>query len=88
MSRFAVLCVIVAFPLTVGGLVASSGDLPAGATDTAGFVCPLTGEELPCGNCCPLKAEKVFECPLTGETLPCEKCCPLKKADAGTDTDN
>lgn len=22
--------------------------------ETAGYVCPLTGEELPCPNCCPL----------------------------------
>lgn len=23
-------------------------------TDAAGYVCPATGEELPCPNCCPL----------------------------------
>lgn len=61
------------------------------------FVCPITGEELPCPKCCPLngateqtqKAEG-FTCPITGEQLPCEKCCPLNgvKADAKTDAKN
>lgn len=23
--------------------------------ESAGYVCPLTGEELPCPNCCPAK---------------------------------
>lgn len=32
------------------------GQLRAGASqpqDEAGYVCPLTGEELPCPKCCP-----------------------------------
>jgi hypothetical protein len=45
-----------------------------------GFVCPLTGEVLPCQKCCPLAGAQEgssFICPLTGEELPCPKCCPL-----------
>ncbi len=50
----------------------------------AGYTCPLTGETLPCPNCCPLNKEKSEEvkgyvCPVTGETLPCEKCCSLNQ---------
>ncbi|MBI4613739.1 MAG: hypothetical protein HY720_09030 [Planctomycetes bacterium] len=25
--------------------------------ENAGYVCPLTGEELPCPNCCPLNGK-------------------------------
>lgn len=43
---------LAALPLTLGGLLyASSQARPA---SEEGFVCPLTGEELPCSNCCPL----------------------------------
>ena len=47
------------------------------------YTCPLTGEELPCPNCCPLsKSNQPHKdapviCPITGEELRCEKCCPL-----------
>jgi hypothetical protein len=53
---------------------------------TVGYTCPLTGETLPCPNCCPLNQDKAeapkdagYVCPMTGETLPCEKCCPLNQ---------
>lgn len=45
------------------------------------YTCPLTGERLPCPDCCPLNQrqarEESFTCPLTGEELPCPDCCPL-----------
>lgn len=50
----------VAVPLLVAGglaLAASQGQTEkpqAGATSATPVVCPLTGEELPCPNCCPL----------------------------------
>jgi hypothetical protein len=40
------------------------------------YICPLTGETLPCPQCCPLAEQYV--CPLTGEALPCPQCCPLQ----------
>jgi len=63
-----------------------------GATSSGGYICPLTGEELPCPKCCPLNSEcserqvvaknsvtdaQGYTCPITGEVLPCPKCCPL-----------
>ena len=47
----------------VGGLVLASaptGGAKAQAEQSccAGYICPATGEELPCENCCPLNAEK------------------------------
>jgi hypothetical protein len=65
----------------IGGIVYAS--VHAGSAnpgDAQGFICPLTGEELPCPACCPLNTSEEgdgFICPLTGEKLPCEKCCPL-----------
>lgn len=66
--------------VAVGGLVYANA-----STKTAGFVCPITGETLPCAICCPLNKEKKeaategYTCPVTGEQLPCEKCCPLNQ---------
>jgi hypothetical protein len=52
---------------------------------TRPYVCPITGEVLPCPKCCPLQASQSqresFTCPLTGEELPCPQCCPLTKQD-------
>ena len=80
--------------LLAGGLFARS-QIGTGAGSEQGhesFVCPLTGEELPCEKCCPLnekaaqseapaasEKESGYVCPLTGEDLPCEKCCPLDR---------
>jgi hypothetical protein len=49
---------VLALPLIVGGLVYANGqksiqDKPR-QTNESGYVCPVTGEELPCKNCCPL----------------------------------
>ncbi len=42
-------------PLAIGGLVYAGAQANADTrTNEAGFVCPITGEELPCPNCCPL----------------------------------
>ena len=56
MNRTWIAAVLVALPLAIGGLAyaaaQSSGGSPAASAD--GFVCPVTGEELRCENCCPL----------------------------------
>jgi hypothetical protein len=46
---------LVGLPLLVGGLVYAGTQVKAKAPQAAeGFVCPITGEELPCEKCCPL----------------------------------
>jgi hypothetical protein len=50
---------LLAFPLAVGGLVyANSHAKMEKAADAPGYVCPITGEELPCPSCCPLNQSK------------------------------
>lgn len=45
---------VLALPLlAVGGLVYAAGQA-GDRGDEAGIVCPITGEELPCPQCCPL----------------------------------
>ncbi len=46
---------LLALPLLVAGSLAYAR---AQQTVEGGFVCPLTGEELPCPNCCPLNQAK------------------------------
>jgi len=52
-------------------------------TQARSYVCPITGESLPCEKCCPLNQDQAEEeshtCPLTGEELACPNCCPLVK---------
>ena len=65
-------------------LVAVAGGWVYASVQAGGFVCPLTGQLLPCQNCCPLiQTEETEGCvsPVTGETLPSERCCPLKGGD-------
>ena len=52
---------LAALPLAVaGGLVYANtharhaNQSQPEATATQGYICPITGEELPCPNCCPL----------------------------------
>lgn len=49
---------LLSLPLIVGGLVYANTQKPASKqeqkADATGFICPATGEELPCENCCPL----------------------------------
>jgi hypothetical protein len=44
---------LLALPMTVAGGLALAKSQQAN-TAGEGFVCPLTGEELPCPNCCPV----------------------------------
>ena len=56
MYRKWILPTLVALPLAIGGLVvvASQSASEAKAANAEGFVCPITGDELPCEKCCPL----------------------------------
>ena len=54
---------VVALPLVVGGLAYAStlanpqSEQPQ-QTAADSYTCPLTGEELPCPNCCPMNEQK------------------------------
>jgi len=45
--------ILLTLPLAIGGFVYAGV-----ASQKAGFICPATGEELPCPACCPLNAEE------------------------------
>jgi hypothetical protein len=52
-----------ALPLAVVGVIYGKsltqrqiGQQPP--TEAQGYTCPITGEELPCPNCCPLNQQK------------------------------
>ena len=67
------------------GATALAGVVYANWQQSGSFFCPITGQELPCPNCCPLKEAKVIEdqtylCPLTDQELPCPNCCPLNQS--------
>jgi hypothetical protein len=62
---------VLGLPLAVAGVVYAS-------SPSQSYVCPLTGEVLPCAKCCPLN-QRPFTCPITGEELPCPNCCPLNQ---------
>ncbi len=67
---------LVAVPLAVTGVVYANQSV------AQSYVCPITGEELPCEKCCPLNqkqqaSDEGYTCPITGEELLCEKCCPV-----------
>lgn len=47
--------ILAALPLAVAGGLVYAKAQQAGA---ASYVCPLTGEELPCPLCCPLNGSK------------------------------
>jgi len=51
---------LVALPLVVGGVVYAGTQVKAAKAAQAaeGYVCPITGEELPCEKCCPLNEQK------------------------------
>lgn len=53
---------LLSLPLIVGGLVYANAQKPAEekvqTADAHGYICPATGEELPCENCCPLARSK------------------------------
>ncbi len=59
MNRRVILSAIVALPLAVAGWVYAktfTQDKPDQSRQpvAATYTCPITGEELPCPNCCPL----------------------------------
>ena len=59
--RKTVWATLVALSLAVvSGLVYANKHEPADKPEQAAtsYVCPLTGEELPCPNCCPLNGSK------------------------------
>ena len=64
--------VILAIPLlVVAGWVTANSLSP-------GYVCPLTGEELPCEQCCPLNAQAASApqaSPVKGELVCYSQCC-------------
>lgn len=49
---------LLSLPLIVGGLVYANAQRPAQEqvrkAAAQGYICPATGEELPCESCCPL----------------------------------
>jgi len=46
---------MLALPLAIGGFVYAGVQAAGDAqSNDAGFVCPVTGETLPCPKCCPL----------------------------------
>ena len=49
---------LVSLPLVAGGLAIANAQKPASEQKqeavAAGYICPVTGEELPCQGCCPL----------------------------------
>ncbi len=49
---------LLALPLAAGGVVYGMTAKTKEPQKSAGYVCPLTGEELPCPNCCPLNKQK------------------------------
>ncbi len=54
-NRKWLLAALVAVPLAGAALLYGPTLVRADAPQTkAGYVCPLTGQELPCPNCCPL----------------------------------
>lgn len=52
------LAALLAVPLVVSGLAYGGTLVKAEAAQpSAGYVCPLTGETLPCPDCCPMEQE-------------------------------
>ncbi len=48
---------LLGLPLLVAGALAWAGSDAGPQQAEEPFVCPLTGEELPCPKCCPLNGE-------------------------------
>jgi hypothetical protein len=47
---------LLSWPLAIGGLVYAGVQANSRfQSNRDGFVCPITGEELPCPKCCPWK---------------------------------
>jgi len=58
-SIVALVALALGLPVAVGGLVFAGSDARNGKKEStvgqATYTCPMTGEELPCPNCCPMK---------------------------------
>jgi hypothetical protein len=63
---------LLALPLAVAGAVYATTQASATST-TEGFTCPITGEQLPCPNCCPLQQESA-PCSPSDDCPPCPFC--------------
>jgi hypothetical protein len=57
MTRRLLLSALLALPLIVAGWVYGKSSGQALQAEPA-YTCPITGEELPCPNCCPLNNGK------------------------------
>lgn len=55
MKKKLLLGALMALPLAVAGLAYGQSHIKAAEPEPSGYTCPLTGEELPCPNCCPAK---------------------------------
>ena len=57
-ERLLVGAALVSLPLIAGGLAIANAPKPATEPKqqviAEGYICPVTGEELPCQSCCPL----------------------------------
>lgn len=52
------LTMVLAVPLGAAGLVYAQTILRVGQPENAAsYICPLTGEQLPCPQCCPINNE-------------------------------
>ena len=60
-EKFVLGAALVSLPLIVGGLAIASAPKPTAEqkqqANAEGYVCPVTGEELPCQGCCPLNGK-------------------------------
>lgn len=55
MHRNLLWAALLMLPLAVGGFLYAGVQAKTGTPNTdAAYVCPITGEELPCADCCPL----------------------------------
>ena len=57
MKKKLLLGALLALPLAVVGLAYGQSHINAAQPEPSGFTCPLTGEELPCPDCCPLNGK-------------------------------
>lgn len=53
-----ILATLAALPLAVAGGLVYANTHSRADQNAGGYVCPITGEELPCPNCCPLNGSK------------------------------
>ena len=77
---------LLAIPLVIGGL--AFANVKAQSNDqhksSKTFICPITGEELPCSKCCPLNNKQQnrprASCTTTGKKNVVKKSCCSAKA--------